>query len=226
VEDIRKTDVDEIICLGDVATLGPQPNECMELLGILNCQTIMGNHESALLKPEKAAFYKIAEAVIPSLLWCKKQLSLQDIDFIRSFKPAIDYSIGRNNKILLYHGSPESNTDNILPNIAEEKLQLFFAHLPHKAFAGGHTHIQMMRLFNGKPVINPGSVGIPFLQTPQAGDAPSILPCAEYAVLDISEKVVSADLKTIQYDVTELMNVLKKSDNPLREWWIEQFGKR
>jgi predicted phosphodiesterase len=39
---IHRTGVDQIICLGDVATLGPRPNTVIEILGEPDCLCIMG----------------------------------------------------------------------------------------------------------------------------------------------------------------------------------------
>ena len=37
--------VDEIVCLGDVATLGVAPSEVIDTLQRLGCRCIMGNHD-------------------------------------------------------------------------------------------------------------------------------------------------------------------------------------
>ena len=39
--------VDETICLGDVATLGPRPREVVGMLRDRGCRCILGNHDSA-----------------------------------------------------------------------------------------------------------------------------------------------------------------------------------
>ena len=43
--DIDRAGVDQIVCLGDVAALGPQPREVVEQLRALGCPCIMGNHD-------------------------------------------------------------------------------------------------------------------------------------------------------------------------------------
>ena len=49
ISDINKSNVQSIICLGDVASLGIQPREVIELLLELDCQFIMGNHDEPLI---------------------------------------------------------------------------------------------------------------------------------------------------------------------------------
>ncbi|MCA9955058.1 MAG: metallophosphoesterase family protein, partial [Anaerolineales bacterium] len=48
IADIERQNVNEIIFLGDAATLGPQPHEVLQLLRQLGCPCIIGNHETYL----------------------------------------------------------------------------------------------------------------------------------------------------------------------------------
>ena len=41
--DIRKIGVDKIVCLGDLATVGPRPAECIDAVRDLECPVVMGN---------------------------------------------------------------------------------------------------------------------------------------------------------------------------------------
>ncbi|HEX5442031.1 MAG TPA: metallophosphoesterase family protein, partial [Ktedonobacterales bacterium] len=44
--------VERIVCLGDVATLGPQPREVIARLRTLGCPVVMGNTDAILLAPQ------------------------------------------------------------------------------------------------------------------------------------------------------------------------------
>jgi predicted phosphodiesterase len=72
--DIRRTGVDQIICLGDVANLGPAPNAVIELLAGLGCPCIMGNHDEFLLEPELVHAYAQSPSVVASVHWCRSRL--------------------------------------------------------------------------------------------------------------------------------------------------------
>lgn len=52
--DIKQKKVDQMVCLGDVCVLGPQPTEVLTVLKRLNCPSVMGNHDFDLLHPELA----------------------------------------------------------------------------------------------------------------------------------------------------------------------------
>ncbi|MEO6600819.1 MAG: metallophosphoesterase family protein, partial [Polyangiaceae bacterium] len=47
--DIARQGVDQIICLGDVATLGPRPRDVLGRLAELRCVCILGNHDEFML---------------------------------------------------------------------------------------------------------------------------------------------------------------------------------
>jgi predicted phosphodiesterase len=47
--DIARKKVDQIVCLGDVSTLGPQPGEVLARLKTIECLCVMGNHDFELL---------------------------------------------------------------------------------------------------------------------------------------------------------------------------------
>jgi len=223
VEDIRSSNVDKIVCLGDVATLGPQPNEVIELLKSLECRSILGNHESALFNLDHAVKYKIAKPVIPVLKWCKSKLSKDELNFLNSFKSEIKISFSTKNTLLCFHGSPNSNSELISSSSPEAQMKRHFLNSDYKYFCGGHSHIQMLRQYNGKLIINPGSVGIPFLSIPPLGESPSLLPWAEYALVDYTKGSLSVNLRRVDYNIDRLLNSVKKSDMPLKEWWLEQY---
>ena len=79
--EIRRTGVDQIICLGDVATLGPRPNAVIEILGELGCRCIMGNHDEFLLDAELVHTYSGAPQVVASIDWTRCRLSRVELDF-------------------------------------------------------------------------------------------------------------------------------------------------
>src|SRR5258706_14480213 len=110
LEDIVKSHVDQIICLGDVATTGPQPHEVITRLKDLNCPGVMGNHDESQLEPrliQKRPESRWAD----TLNWCDQQLSEDDFNYLRSYQPYINVPLDSHHKLLCVHGSPKSNMD-------------------------------------------------------------------------------------------------------------------
>ena len=223
VEDIQNNDIDQTICLGDVVTLGPHPKEVIELLKSLECKSITGNHESALLNMRHTSKYKIAKPVIPVLEWCKSKLSKDDLDFLNSFESCIKINFSQKDKLLCFHGSPSSNCEIISSSSPEAQMKRHFNANEFKYYTGGHSHIQMLRQYNGKLIINPGSVGIPFINIPPLGKSPSLLPWAEYAVVNYNKGTLGVDLRRVDFSIPKLLSAIKKSDMPSKEWWFEQY---
>lgn len=224
LEDVRRHGADSIICLGDVATSGPQPKQVIAEMQKIGCPCVMGNHDQALLEPNAAPQLQIAEPLIPALHWCAEQLTPPEFDYLRKFLPTLEVSLGGKNNLLCYHGSPQSNIENIFSTTPAEQLNFIFAGRAAELFAGGHTHLQMLRQYFGTWVVNPGSVGQPFRNTPQLGTAPTLLPWAEYAIVECTERSLSVDLRRVDFDIDAYIQAISESDTPLREWLLEQYS--
>ncbi|MCB0260060.1 MAG: metallophosphoesterase family protein [Calditrichae bacterium] len=222
--DIRRRGADRIICLGDLATLGPQPREVIARLRELDCPGIMGNHDAALLQPEAAEHFHIAPPLIPTLNWCAEQLDETDLAFLSKLVPTGEIPLAPRASLKCYHGSPFSNTDNIFPQTPEEELRRCFGNLHAAVFAGGHTHIAMVRPYHDALVVNPGSVGCPFAAIPPPGGVPALLPWAEYAEVMLQDNALSVTLHRIPFDTDAYKKVLSQSTLPIREWWISQYS--
>ena len=83
--------------------------------------------------------------------------------------------------------------------------------------AGGHTHVQMLRRWERSLIVNPGSVGLPFL-----GWRPkevSVAPWAEYAVVTAEDGRLQVDLRRTTFDVAALLEISRSSGMPHADWW-------
>lgn len=223
LDDIHVQNVDSIVCLGDVATLGPQPREVLDRLKSIECQYVMGNHDAALLEPERAADFKIAAHLTSSLQWCAEQLTSDDTKFLAAFRPTLKIPLGNGEAMFCYHGSPASNVTNIFAETPLAELDGLFAGHSGKIMAGGHTHIQMLRHYNGRLVINPGSLGNVFLAPLVNSSQPTLLPWSEYAIVDHENGRTTVELRKLAFDVERLMQITARSDIPLKDWLMSQF---
>ncbi len=223
LQDIKIYGYDKIVCLGDIATLGPQPLEVIDSLLDLRCEFVLGNHDQALLEPEKAQQLQIAEPLISTIHWCLEKLDSNRLSLIKSFKKYLQLNISQHNNVIFYHGSPDSNTENIFPDTPIEKLTQFIDDFSSNIFIGGHTHIQMLRQEAGCYFINPGSTGCPF-KCSKVDNIPEILPWAEYAIVNIKKNVTNIQLKRVFYDIEKYKSIIRKSNLPIKEWWLNQYS--
>lgn len=223
VADIQGQNVDQVVCLGDTVSLGPQPREVLEELRKLNTINIRGNHDGAILEPEKAAKFEITEHLVPDLYWCRERLTEDDLDLLKSFKPTHEISLPNGVKILAFHGSPLSPTDIIQATTPPELLDTYFEGQTATVFIGGHSHIQMHRRYGDTLILNSGSVGNAFKYAFTPGKIPSLLPWAEYAIVSQKDAFLDVDLRRVYFDTNALLEIIKKSDLPGIAWWLRQY---
>lgn len=223
LKDIDQQNVEQLVCLGDTVSLGPQPAEVLSALRERSAITIMGNHDQAILEPSKAQDFEITSHLIPDLIWGCKQLSDEDFKYIRSFKSNHTIILPNGVELFAYHGSPKSTTDLVLPTTSSEMLQELYEGLTASIFIGGHTHIQMHRRHGDLLFLNSGSVGNAFKFAYSPGNPPSLLPWAEYAIVEQEGNFLRTDMKRVYFDIDKLLEIVKTSNLPGTEWWFRQY---
>lgn len=78
--DIRQSDVDVLICLGDVVGYGPKPQEVLDGIRAVTDHFVLGNHDAAaagIIDP--TIFNNHAHAVI---LWTRESLTQESLRFL------------------------------------------------------------------------------------------------------------------------------------------------
>ena len=215
--ELERDEVDSIVCLGDVAA-GPQPREALERVREIDCPVVLGNWDAAFISGEMPpATDRIATMVNEIHAWWAEQLSDDDRDYLRTFVPQLDGRFGM--EMLCFHGSPRSYDDWIFATTPDEEVDAMFAEPRQPLLVGGHTHVQMLRRWEGSLIVNPGSVGLPFL-----GWWPktiSIAPWAEYAVVSADDGRLQVDLRRTTFDVEALLGISRSSGMPHAEWWAD-----
>lgn len=219
---LEREPVDQIVCLGDVATLGPQPRQVMARLRTLDAKLILGNHDSFLLKPELGHTYMTQNWFADTITWCAEQLLPSDFNYLRRFRPLIRLPLGDKTYLLCFHGSPKSNTDNILATTPDDELDNMLSGHKITIMACGHTHVQMLRQHKGQTIINVGSVGMPFEQMPFSGK-PRILPWAEYGILNWAKGIVNIELRRIPVNVNAIHKAAFASGMPRAADWVNNW---
>lgn len=142
LEDIRKHNVTETYCLGDIIGYGPNPRECIDL--VMQCQVVLlGNHDQgAMFDPD--GFNPPAERAI---FWTRAQLEStteqrekreQRWEFLAE-RPRVH----KENGFLYVHGSARNPLNEyVFPEdiYNQRKMDRIFA-LVEKYCFQGHTHV-------------------------------------------------------------------------------------
>jgi len=219
---IRQGGADQIVCLGDVATLGVRPREVLARLRDLGCICIMGNHDEFLLEPHMVHDYSEAPIIAAAVDWCRDRLSAEELAFVRTFERRRDLDLAPG-RLMLFHGSPRSHMENLLATTPPDELDELLGPDRATVMAGGHTHLQMLRQHQGSLLVNPGSVGMPFREFVN-GRAPTLLPHAEYATVEAARGEVTVSLHRVALDKRQLRASLSGSDNPLAPALMQEWG--
>ncbi len=220
LSELKQEQVDRMICLGDVAALGPQPHEVIERLRELNCPVVMGNTDDWYLQPLPEGDDELRELAG----WGLQQFTDADLDYLRSFQPVIEMTLDTDKTLLCYHGSPRSYNDVIAPTTPAAEVKSMFAGYRAFIMVGGHTHVQMLRRYEQAFIINPGSVGLPGVG-PDSEDLPrnKNVHWAEYAIITLHNGQVSFDLRRIPLDIPAVLRAGYASGMPNIDSWVRTW---
>ena len=222
LDDIERRGVDRIVCLGDVATLGPRPHAVIGILRELGCTCILGNHDEFLLDATCIAGYSSQSAIVESIEWCRGKLTREERDFLGGFRHTAEIGLDESTSLLVFHGSPNSNTTDIVATTSAERLDEVLGGERAAVLAGGHTHVQMLRQHHGSLLVNPGSVGMPFKDYVQ-GRAPQLMAHAEYATVEAEGGRIEVGLHRVALEARRLREAARESDLPLRDYLVQQY---
>jgi len=198
--DIERRQVDRTVNLGDCVSGPLWPREVCDLLVSTAHLTIRGNHDRQVAEGDFAR------------MGASDRFAYSKLDQNhRSWLAALPASVETNPSILACHGTPR-NDDQYLVEVASEgrlvraspaTIRERLGAVQARAVLCGHSHQQQfLQLLDGPVILNPGSVGCPSYDDP-GGDAhvsEAGSPHARYAILDIDEYQVSAEMIAIPYD--------------------------
>src|SRR3954451_10625351 len=77
--DARGAGYDQLVCLGDVATLGPRPDAVLWRLRDLGCPCVLGNHDEFMLDPALIRSYTEHPLVVSSVDATREVLSAESM---------------------------------------------------------------------------------------------------------------------------------------------------
>lgn len=216
--EVARLACDQLICLGDVATLGPCPRQVIATLRRLGCVCILGNHDAFLLDPDLIHTYTEAPPVVEAVSWCQDQVTDDDRAFLATFQDRLRIPLPGGRSLLVFHGSPRSHMEDLVEDTPDAALDEALDGLTADVLAGGHTHLQLSREHRGMLLVNPGSLGLPFAAYVSGGQ-PVVLPRTDFGVLHADEDGVSFETHQLALDPEALIAQLGH-DYPLRDFLI------
>jgi predicted phosphodiesterase len=218
LDDVERLGVEQIVCLGDVAQGGAQPAQTLDLLASLGCETVLGNADAFLLEIPVDSPEPVTERQLEVRDWTLAQLDSSRLEQIRSFAPVVRRELD-DVSLLIFHGSPRSYDDVLLPESGGDALEPFLGH-DAALLAGGHTHLQWTRRIREALYVNPGSVGI---SNDRHEDPPVLRPLAEWALVTANGGAVAVEFRQVPYSVDEVRAAGERSGRPYADEWAAQW---
>jgi predicted phosphodiesterase len=218
LEDVGRIGVEEIVCLGDVVQGGSEPAQTLDRLAAIGCETVLGNADVFLLEVPVDSPEPVTERQLEVRDWTLAQLGASHLEQIRSFSAVIRRELD-GTSLLLFHGSPRSYDDVLLPEVGGEALEPFLGH-DAALLAGGHTHLQWTRRIEDALYVNPGSVGISY---DRHADPLVLRPLAEWALVTVADGTVAVEFRQVPYAVEDVHAATKRSGRPYADEWAAQW---
>jgi putative phosphoesterase len=219
LEDVERLGVDEIACLGDVVQGGAEPAQTLDRLAALGGETVLGNADAFLLELREDDPEPVTERQLEVRDWTLSQLTSAHVEQIRSFKPVVCRELD-GVSLLLFHGSPRSYDDVLLPELGAEALEPFLGH-DATLLAGGHTHLQWTRRIGEGLYVNPGSVGLSYDRHP---DPPVMRSLAEWALVTIADGAVGIEFRQVPYSVEDFRAAAERSGRPYADEFVARLA--
>ena len=175
LEDIQERGCEKILFLGDYALAGPEPgdtvNLCMSLYEHDNIEMIQGNTDKMIADYSEELYTnlsKVAPVMANALREEATNLSKKQIEFLKNLPVQKELEID-GVKILMVHGSPRRNNEDILPDTELSAVEEMLEGVDANLILCGHTHLPCGFQTNTKQtVVNDGSVGRPFTENPES----------------------------------------------------------
>ena len=223
LEDARREGAEGYLFAGDYCISMPWPNEAVTLIRSLpNAYVIRGNDESHLDVPDgDDGQYEVSR-------WCARALTPENRAWLDALPETLDFTL-EGVPVRMAHSSeafvgkalharfrtsllPSLYPDGPVPRdvltadfrafAATGDFQDAIAALEPGIYVFGHNHIQTWGDFDGRVLVNPGSVGLPLDCGAQG---------AYYSLLTIDGTAVSVEERRVPYDVECLIGKIRQT---------------
>ncbi|WP_323677466.1 metallophosphoesterase family protein [Halorubellus sp. PRR65] len=182
-----------VLCAGDVVGYGPWPGECIDLIRREGATTVMGNHDRAVVQDSGFRFNDMAQAGVE---YARDVLDDEHVEYLADLP---DERLAAGGRVKVVHGHPNDPDHYTRPNEFSPRLLD-----DEDVLVMGHTHVQAHEKYGDGIVMNPGSVGQPRDDDPDAA----------YALLDLDRMTVEE--RRVEYDVDAVQDAVEEAGLPKR----------
>jgi predicted phosphodiesterase len=198
--DLGRRGADGIVNLGDCVSGPLWPRETLDLLVAKGWPTVRGNHDRWVAEDRD-------EPLTTSDGYARRALDAAGRSWLGALPMRLDLPDG----VTAFHARPEDDNAYLLEAVEGGRLVRAPADAVAARLGGvagpvllcGHSHLpRLLRLPDGRWILNPGSIGCPAYDdpAPPAHVSESGSPAARYAMLELDGDRVAAELIAIPYD--------------------------
>ena len=152
-----------IVVTGD-HTWGPQPAEVLDRLAGLGDAAVLvrGNADRELLQMSQGLDIGLGDD--PLSVWGAEQLTESHQRMLGAMPTSVTLEVDGFGPVLFCHATPRDDEEVVLVDSRPARWAEVHAGLPDevRTVVAGHTHMPFLRLVDGRLVVNPGSVGLPY----------------------------------------------------------------
>ncbi|MGK2849929.1 MAG: metallophosphoesterase family protein [Candidatus Limnocylindrales bacterium] len=206
LKDIDRERPDAVLIAGDLVVNGPEPAMVVDVLRALPAGTtliVQGNTDVAAADFDYGAAYPwmndgVPDAIVAAAEWAHDALGEERVDWLRRLPSERRWRADDDTLILVCHASPGSQTagfdKELDPNVTLERV----ARTDARVIVCGHTHQPEIRDLGWKLIVNTGSAGYVF-----DGD-----PTASWALIDIEDGEVRAEIRRTEFDALSVASAI------------------
>lgn len=206
VADITRAKPDRVVVAGDLVLNGPEPAAVVDMLRDLASEgaaVIAGNTDIAVADFDFAAAFPwmtdgVPDAIVAAAEWAHEALGEERVEWLRGLPAERRVRADDDTLVLVCHGSPGSQTSgfdqDLDPSVTIERV----ARTDARVIVCGHTHLPEVRDLGFKIIVNDGSAGYIF-----DGD-----PTASWALIDLADGEVSAEIQRTSFDTLGVANAI------------------
>lgn len=226
--DIEAHQPDLIWCLGDLASHGTRPAECIRMIqawreafGKDKFFVIGGNTDRYLVTGER---FRMSPATTEDQLntslkirqefdniynWGLAHLSWDDYQFLeKCIGREVSHYVEGFGWVIGYHAIPGDDEKFLTPETPDEEVADYLLDREGRLAIGAHIHTQMNRMVRGWQVINCGSVGL-------SSDMPGK---SQWGLFTFADGAGDVSLKAIPYDVDAVLSDAQQVGHPAIQW--------
>ena len=204
--DIAREKPDALMVAGDLVLNGPEPALVIDVLRGLaddGALIIGGNTDIAVADFDYAAAFPwmtdgVPDAIVDAAEWAHDAIGAERLDWLRRLPGERRWRTDDDTLVMVCHASPGSQTagfdQHLDPSVTIERV----ARTDARVIVCGHTHQPEVRDLGWKVIVNDGSAGYVF-----DGD-----PTASWALIDIVDDEVSAEIRRTTFDTLSVANAI------------------